>query len=117
MISRPSGRVAARSTVRPRRLTAAESTVRQGRDAAPVADQRDRFVHFRPRTVFVVIGILVASFVVLKVLWISRHVLSWIFIALFLALALNPAVDRVERRVRRRGIATGIVYLAALVVV
>src|SRR5205807_3093104 len=66
---------------------------------------------------FVVIGILVASFVVLKVLWISRHVLSWIFIALFLALALNPAVDRVERRVRRRGIATGIVYLAALVVV
>jgi len=94
-----------------------ESTVRSARDAAQVADQRDRFVHFRPRTVLVVIGILVTAFVVLKVLWISRHVLSWIFIALFLALALNPAVDRLQKRVKRRGVATGVVYLAALVAV
>ena len=78
---------------------------------------RERFVHFRPRTVLVVIGILVASFVTLKILWISRHVLSWIFIALFLALALNPAVDRLDRRIKRRGIATGIVFIAALVAV
>ncbi len=78
---------------------------------------RERFVHFRPRTVFVVIGILVASFVTLKILWISRHVLSWIFIALFLALALNPAVDRLEHRIKRRGLATGIVFVAALVAV
>jgi predicted PurR-regulated permease PerM len=80
-----------------------------------VPAERERLVHFRPRTVFVVIGILVASFVVLKILWISRHVLSWIFIALFLTLALNPAVDRLERRVKRRGLATGIVYILALV--
>jgi predicted PurR-regulated permease PerM len=79
-----------------------------------VADQRDRFVHFRPRTVFVVIGILVASFAVLRVLWIARHVLAWIFIALFLALALNPAVDLLEKRLRRRGLATGVVFLGAL---
>jgi predicted PurR-regulated permease PerM len=80
-----------------------------------VADDRDRFVYFRPRTVLVVIGILVAAFVTLKILWISRHVLSWIFIALFLTLALNPAVDRLQRRIKRRGIATGIVFIAALV--
>jgi predicted PurR-regulated permease PerM len=80
-----------------------------------VADQRDRWVHFRPRTVFVVIAILVVSFITLKVLWISRHVLTWVFIALFLALALNPAVDRLEGRIKRRGIATGIVFIAALV--
>jgi predicted PurR-regulated permease PerM len=61
-----------------------------------------------------VVGILVAAAIVLEVLWIARSVLSWIFIALFLALALNPAVDRVERRIKRRGVATGIVYLAAL---
>ena len=79
-----------------------------------MADQRDRFVYFRPRTVLVVIGILVASFVVLKILWIARHVLSWVFIALFLALALNPAVDRLESRLKRRPLATGIVYIAAL---
>jgi predicted PurR-regulated permease PerM len=82
-----------------------------------VADQRDRFVHFRPRTVLAVIGILVASFITLKILWISRHVLSWIFIALFLTLALNPAVDRLERRIKRRGIATGTVFISALVAV
>ena len=62
-----------------------------------------------------VIAILVVSFVTLKVLWISRHVLTWVFIALFLALALNPAVDRLERRIKRRGIATGIVFIAALI--
>jgi predicted PurR-regulated permease PerM len=82
-----------------------------------VPADRERYVHFRPRTVLLVIGILVASFLLLKVLWISRHVLSWIFIALFLTLALNPAVDRLERRIKRRGIATGTVFIAALVTV
>jgi predicted PurR-regulated permease PerM len=82
-----------------------------------VPADRERYVHFRPRTVLVVIGILVASFLLLKVLWISRHVLSWIFIALFLTLALNPAVDHLERRIRRRGLATGTVFIAALVAV
>ena len=62
-------------------------------------------------------GILVASLITLRVLWISRHVLSWVFIALFLALALNPAVDRLERRLGRRGAATGIVFVLALVAV
>lgn len=78
---------------------------------------RERYVHFRPKTVLVVIGILVAAFVTIKILWISRHVLSWIFIALFLTLALNPAVDRLERRIKRRGIATGTVFISALVAV
>jgi predicted PurR-regulated permease PerM len=81
------------------------------------AEQRDRWVNFRPRTVFVVIAILVVSFITLKVLWISRHVLTWVFIALFLALALNPAVDRLERRIKRRGLSTGIVFIAALIVI
>jgi predicted PurR-regulated permease PerM len=77
-----------------------------------VPADRERYVYFRPRTV-----LLVASFLLLKVLWISRHVLSWIFIALFLTLALNPAVDRLERRIKRRGIATGTVFISALVAV
>src|SRR6266540_4088203 len=80
-------------------------------------EERVRLVHFRPRTVLVVIGILVAVFAILQVLWIARHILAWIFIALFLALALNPAVDQVERRLKRRGLATGIVYMAALAVI
>ena len=78
---------------------------------------RERWVHFRPRTVLVVIGILVAAFITLKILWISRHILSWIAIALFFALALNPAVDRLERRLGRRGAATGVVFLATIVAI
>ena len=89
--------------------------VRPPGDAALVQAERERFVHFRPRTVLVVVGLLIAVAAVLKILWISRHVVAWIFIALFLALALNPAVDWLERRwVRRRGLATGVVYLTAV---
>ena len=53
----------------------------------PAAEDRERLVHFRPRTVLVVVGILVASAIVLEVVWIARHVISWVFIALFLGLA------------------------------
>ena len=77
----------------------------------------ERFVLFRPRTVLQVIVILVVAFMTLRILWISRHVLTWVFIALFLALALNPAVDRLERRLGRRGIATGIVFILALIAI
>ena len=76
-----------------------------------------RVVEFLPRTVFRVVGILLATAIVLEILWIARHVLSWIFIAIFLTLALNPAVDRLERRLKRRGLATGIVFLAAVGVI
>jgi predicted PurR-regulated permease PerM len=83
----------------------------------PVPADRERWVHFRPKTVLVVIGILVAAFITLKILWLSRHILSWIAIALFFALALNPAVDRLERRLGRRGAAAGVVFLATLVAI
>ncbi len=76
--------------------------------------ERERVVHFRPRTVLVVLGIVIATALVLEILWIARHVVAWIFIALFLTLALNPAVDWVERRTKRRGLSTGVVYIAAL---
>jgi predicted PurR-regulated permease PerM len=79
-----------------------------------VPEERLRIVQFRPRTVLIVIGILVAVFAVLQVLWLARHILAWIFIALFLAMALNPAVDALEARIKRRGLATGIVFVLAL---
>jgi predicted PurR-regulated permease PerM len=80
-----------------------------------VQAERERVVHFRPRTVLVVIGLLIAVAAILKILWISRHVVAWVFIATFLALALNPAVDWLERRFGgRRGLATGVVFIAAI---
>src|SRR6476620_8652225 len=95
----------------------ADCTVRPDRDAAAVADPTLRVVDFRPRTIFRVIGLLIATAIVLEVIWIARHVLSWVFIALFLALALNPAVDRLERRFGRRGAATAVVFLATIVAI
>jgi predicted PurR-regulated permease PerM len=78
----------------------------------------DRIVHFRPRTVLAVLGIMISVGVVLYVLWVARHVLSWLLISLFLALALNPAVEWLQRRgVRNRGLAAGITFLVALAVV
>lgn len=77
----------------------------------------ERLVHFRPRTVLSVLLVLLAVGVVLYVLWISRQVISWVLVALFLALALNPAVEWLNRKwVRRRGTAVGIVFFAALLV-
>jgi predicted PurR-regulated permease PerM len=78
----------------------------------------ERFVHFPARTVFTVVGIVLAVAALLEVLWISRHVLSWILISLFLALALNPAVEWLQRhRIRRRGAAVGITYLGVALAV
>jgi predicted PurR-regulated permease PerM len=78
----------------------------------------DRYVHFPARTVFTVLAIVISVAVVLEVLWAARHILTWVFISLFLALALNPAVDWLQRRgVRRRGLAVGITYLGVFVAI
>jgi predicted PurR-regulated permease PerM len=75
----------------------------------------ERVVSFRPRTIFSILGILLGVGVVLYILWVSRHVLSWLLIALFLALALNPAVEYLQRHgVKRRSAAAGITFLLAL---
>jgi predicted PurR-regulated permease PerM len=82
-----------------------------------VPAEQERLVRFRARTVLVVVGILIAAAAVLKVVIASRHVFAWILIALFFALALNPAVDRLERRFGgRRGLATATVMLAVIAV-
>ena len=51
----------------------------------------DRFVHFPARTVFAVLAIVLAVAAALQVIWISRHVIAWILISLFL-------VSRTRRR-------------------
>ncbi|MGZ8716250.1 MAG: AI-2E family transporter [Gaiellaceae bacterium] len=64
------------------------------------------------------LGILILVGVVLYVLWVARHVVSWVLISLFFALALNPAVDWLQAHgLPKRGLATGVVFLLALAVV
>jgi predicted PurR-regulated permease PerM len=75
----------------------------------------ERIVLFRARTILSILGILIAVGIVLWVLWIAKHVLTWVVISLFLAMALNPFVDFLQRRgIRRRGAAAGVAYLVAL---
>src|SRR4051794_6043701 len=73
----------------------------------------ERVVVLRPRTVVMVSSILIGIAAALWVVWIARHVITWILIALFLALALDPGVRWLQARgVRRRGAAAGLVYAA-----
>src|SRR4051795_5573575 len=78
----------------------------------------ERVVSFRPRTIVTGAALLVAVGVVLWIAWISRRVLVWTFVSAFLAVALSPAVDGIQRRgLRRRGAAAAVVYLLMIVVI
>jgi predicted PurR-regulated permease PerM len=75
----------------------------------------ERLVTFRTRTILSVIAIVLAVLTTLFVISIARQVIAWILISLFLALALNPAVEWFQRRgLRRRGAAAGATYAVAL---
>src|SRR2546423_1857229 len=115
---RPSGSVASRSSG-VRRLISLAIAAGAGCQTrnSPYSVGIDRIVHFRPRTIFAVLGILLAVGVVLYVLYVARHVLSWLLIALFLALALNPAVEALQRRGVSRGLAAGTTFLVAVAAV
>src|SRR3954451_2276328 len=77
----------------------------------------ERVVLFRPRTVLQVAGVLLGVACGLWVLWTARQVITWILVAAFLALALNPAVDLLHQRGVRRGVSAGLIYLFAILVV
>ena len=78
----------------------------------------ERVVLFRPRTVLQVAGVLLGVACAMWVLWVARQVITWVLVALFLALALNPAIGLLQARgVRRRGIAAAIIYLLAILAV
>ena len=95
-------------------LARAAEAVRPLRDAPGVIPER--MVRFRLRTVLSLLVIIISVAVLLEVIWIARHVLTWIVISLFLALALNPAVEWLQRRrgLKRRGAAAAVAYLLAL---
>jgi predicted PurR-regulated permease PerM len=78
----------------------------------------ERTVTFRPRTIITVALLLVGVAIVLWVIWVSRRVLVWTFVSVFLAIAMSPGVDALQRRgVRRRGLAAGLMYVIVLAIV
>src|SRR5262245_38647999 len=77
----------------------------------------ERLVDFRARTILRVLLIVISVAVTLEVIWVARHVLAWVVIALFLALALNPLVGWIQRRTHLgRGLAIGVAYILVLIV-
>jgi predicted PurR-regulated permease PerM len=78
----------------------------------------ERVIDLRPRTILRILLIAIAVAVTLEVVWIARHILAWVVIALFLALALNPLVGWIERRGRiGRGPAIVVAYVLVLAVI
>jgi predicted PurR-regulated permease PerM len=75
----------------------------------------ERLVYFRPRAVLVVLGIILAAVGIIAFVFFAWHIITWILIALFLSLALNPAVEFFERHGLRRGVASLVVFVLALV--
>jgi predicted PurR-regulated permease PerM len=78
----------------------------------------ERVVDFRTRTVLRTLLIVLCVAITLEVVWIARHILAWVLISLFLALALNPLVNLIQRRTTlSRGLAIGVAYLLVLIVI
>ncbi|MFF3852567.1 AI-2E family transporter [Micromonospora sp. NPDC002575] len=66
------------------------------------------------RRAAIVIGLVLATLLVLALAWATRRVLTWTVVAVFFAVALKPPVDALQRRlVRHRAMATLLVFLAA----
>jgi predicted PurR-regulated permease PerM len=77
-----------------------------------------RVIELRPRTILRVLLLVLTVAVALEVIWIARHVLSWVVIALFLALALDPLVRFIQRRTGLgRGLSITVAYVILLIVI
>jgi predicted PurR-regulated permease PerM len=71
------------------------------------------------RYTMVVIGLVLATLLLLLLAYETRQVLTWIVIAVFFAVALHPAVSWLDRKIgwMRRWLATLVVYLVAVAVI
>src|SRR3954471_21125400 len=79
----------------------------------------ERLVSFRTQSILRIVGLLLALGAVLWIMYVSRQVLTWVFVSLFLALALNPAVEKLQRPegFGKRGAAAAVIYLFMLAAV
>jgi predicted PurR-regulated permease PerM len=76
-----------------------------------------RVITIRPRAVLTILAILLAVAALLKAVFIATQVMTWVLIAVFFALALNPAVDWFQAHgIRRRGLAVFVTFAVTLFV-
>ena len=82
---------------------------------ARLFDAADRR-HVPLRTILVTAGVVIATYLVGKLMYLLRDIVLLMLVAGFVAMLLNPAVAKVQRRIRRRGLAVTIVTLWAALV-
>ncbi len=76
----------------------------------------ERIVRFRVRTILSVLGIAIVVWGLVHIVSVARHVITWVLISLFLALAINPLVEWFQRHgVPRRGWAATAAFLLVLI--
>jgi len=75
----------------------------------------ERVVVIRPRTILVALGVLLGVVALVGLVFLAQQGLTLILVALFLALALNPAVDFFQRRGMGRGLAVATVSILVVV--
>jgi predicted PurR-regulated permease PerM len=76
---------------------------------------QERVVRFSVRTVLTVIALVIAAWALLSIISVTRQVISWLLVSIFLAMALNPAVEWFMRHgVKKRGYAAGLTFILAL---
>jgi predicted PurR-regulated permease PerM len=68
------------------------------------------------RTILVIDAVVIATWVLYRLLGRLREVILWLLIAAFIALVLNPAVNFLQRHRFRRGSAIGVVFAGAILV-
>ena len=79
-----------------------------------MAVPESRVVSFRLRTILAVLGVALLVSLGIAVVFLAWRVVTWVLVAVFLASALNPAVEFFERRGIRRGFAAALVFLLAI---
>ena len=103
-----------------RRSSASPRCERQDREVGPDAPRRERLFAAASargvplRTILAVDAVVIATWVLYRLLGRLRDVILWMLIAAFIALVLNPAVAALQRHRFRRGAAVGVVFAVAV---
>lgn len=98
------------------------SVERMDREVGPDAPRLDRLFAAASakgvplRTILTVDAVVIATWVLYRLLGRLREVILWILTAAFIALVLNPSVNFLQRHRFRRGSAIGVVFAVAVLV-
>jgi predicted PurR-regulated permease PerM len=92
-------------------------TLERPTGSADPPSARIAITSIRPRAVITIIGLVVVVAAALWLLWLSKRIITWVLIAMFLAVALNPAVDAFQRWLRLRRVpAISLTFLIGLMI-